>query len=47
MYGDVGESDEYFGIKLEIRNQWLYHGADDKAPLMVVTVTSTVTGIME
>jgi len=31
VYGDAGEFDQCFGINLEIWNQWLYHGTDDKA----------------
>ena len=45
MYGDAGEFDEHRGINLEIWNQWLYHGTDDKLAL-VVTVASIVMGIM-
>ena len=29
MYGDTGEFDERCGIKLEIWNEWLYHGTDE------------------
>jgi len=29
LYGDAGEFDRHYGINLEIRNQWLYHGTDN------------------
>jgi len=45
MYGDAGEVDKRRGINLEIWNQSLYLGTDDKLSL-VETVASIVTWIM-
>jgi len=30
VYGDVGEFEGCCDINLEIQNQWLYHGTDER-----------------
>jgi len=39
LYDDTLEFDGHCGINLEIRNQWLYHGTDERQHSVIVIMT--------